>query len=114
MSEAQVCLRCGELYRSSDGQRHCKCVHPVPSEDGETAMYRRTDNWRRDEYLAAVGVPLLRHEPWCGDDPCICSHGAIRLNDPRPALVEEAVERYCMANMGTVGKFFRKMGLNIG
>lgn len=111
----EVCLRCGEVYRDADGPGPCRCRSPVPSDDGETAKYRLTDDWRRDEYMAALGVSLLRHRPWCDGDPCLCGHGTAEATDPRPELVQDAIDRYRAEHGGgTVGDFLRKLGLKIG
>lgn len=96
-----LCLRC-RLYHEPDFRKrtadHCRCLRPVPSENGKTPTGAATGtDWREIELMHFAG---RAHASWCPAGSslafgCYCDYGRrTELSDPRPEVVEAAVERY--------------------
>lgn len=99
-----ICLRCRRPFQPDHQVRtadDCRCRVPVPSTNGETPVdvHEGTD-FREIELMAATG---RRCASWCPAVKslafgCWCDYGRLELSDPRPEVVEAAVERYRAAH----------------
>jgi hypothetical protein len=95
-----TCLRCGHYYQPDAQKRlpeDCRCTRPVPSDDGKTPIGAPPGtDFREIELMHFTGGV---HAAWCPSGSslaygCYCRYGRLELSDPRPELVQEAVERH--------------------